>query len=244
MTPEQATDISNQFNSFIKTYEAIYAPKFNKALKIQHQQYIESGTISAIDSTLIYKVLIQVYENSAAVWAHKSMIITRSMKARQPMGFSRRIAELMKKYFGIDLLNIAEQITNTTKKIIGEVLSRATESGASFNDIVDELESPELTRNRSRLIARTEVMRSANGAAYINAKEQAAITGAILKKIWIDTHDSRVRHDHQEVGGHIIGIDDYFIVGGFKMLYPGDSSHGADASEICRCRCCNGFIVA
>ncbi len=244
MTTAEQQYISQRFNRFIKRYEALYAPQFNKALKEQIQQYVDHGTLMAVTSAPIYSVLLELYKTSSVVWAHQSMLQTRAAtaKARQPLGFSQRIVELMKKYFGIDLLNIAQGITDTTKRVIGEVLAKATELGWSFNEIVKHLQSPDLTRSRARLIARTEVVSSANAAATINAKETAARTGLQLNKIWIATKDSRTRHDHAEVDQTVIPIGGYFVVGGFYMSQPGDRTQGADAAEICNCRCCVAFL--
>lgn len=240
MTPEQSQTISHNFNRFIKRYEAAYTPKFNAALKQQMQQYITSGTIMAVDAAPVYDVLLELYKTASVIWAHQSVLQLRRHKGRQPMGFSERIVELMKKYFGIDLLNIAQQITDTTKRIISQILT--DNIGKSFNEIVNLLESPDLTRIRARLIARTETVSAANAAAIINAKETAAKTGQKLNKMWIATNDARTRHDHAEVDRQVIGIDDFFIVGGFKMSQPGDRTHGADAKEICNCRCCCGMV--
>lgn len=244
MTIEQQREISRKFNRFVKRYEAIYAPRFNAALREQIQQYIDNGTLAAVTSTPIYEVLVDLYQTASVVWAHQSALQLRASvtKSRQPLGFSQRIIDLMKKYFGIDLLNIAEGITETTKRVIGEVLATAAQLGESFNKIVERLRATELTRSRARLIARTEIVSSANAAATINAKETAAKTGLLLNKRWIATKDSRTRHDHAEVDGQVIGIDDYFIVGGYKMGQPGDRTHGAPAAEICNCRCAIGFV--
>lgn len=242
MTIEQQNDISHRFQRFVKRYERIYASQFNAALKEQIDQYVQAGTLMAITAEPIYRVLVEVYQTASVVWAHQSALQIRRHKSRQPLGFSQRINELMKKHFGIDLLNISQQITETTKRIIGEVLATATQLGESFNKIVDRLKSTELTRSRSRLIARTEVVSAANSAAIINAKETAAKTGLVLNKIWIATRDNRTRHDHREVDRQVIGIDDNFIVGGFLMSQPGDRTKGAPAKELCNCRCNIGFI--
>lgn len=242
MTTEQSQTISQNFNRFIKRYEAIYTPQFNKALKEQVQQYVSTGTLHAVNAEPIYPVLLSLYKTASVIWAHQASLQLRRHKGRQPLGFSERIVELMRKYFGIDLLNLAQQITDTTKRVIQAVLSEAAELGWSFNTIVDKLQSPDLTRVRARLIARTETVSAANAAATINAKETAAKTGQKLNKMWIATQDARTRHDHAEVDRQVIGADDYFIVGGFKMSQPGDRTQGADAKEICNCRCCVGFI--
>lgn len=244
MTIEQQNDISHRFQRFVKRYEALYAPQFNAALREQVQQYVDHGTLMAITAESIYRVLVDLYTNASVVWAHQSALQIRTtvVKSRQPLGFSQRIIDLMKKYFGIDLLNIAQGITDTTKRIIGEVLATATQLGESFNKIVDRLKDTELTRSRSRLIARTEVVSAANAAATINAKETAGKTGLVLNKIWIAARDNRTRPDHKEVDRQVIGVDDTFIVGGFRMSQPGDRTHGAGAAEICNCRCCVGFV--
>ncbi len=240
MTIEQQQQISHAFNRFIKRYEAIYTPQFNKALKEQIKQYTSTGTLMAIDAQPVYDVLLSVYKTASVIWAHQSHLQIRRHKSRQPLGFSERIVELMRKYFGIDIMNIAQQITETTKRVISQILT--DNIGKSFNEIVDKLESPDLTRIRARLIARTETVSAANAAATINAKETAAKTGLKLNKMWIATLDARTRHDHAEVDRQVVGIDDYFIVGGFRMSQPGDRTQGAGADNICNCRCCTGFV--
>lgn len=242
MTIEQQNEISAKYRRFVARYEAMYTPLFNKALRAQINQYVNNGTLMAVTSEPIYPVLLQLYKQTATVWAHQTHIQVRSLKSRQPMGFSERIVELMRQYYGIDLLNIAEGLTQTTKEVIGKVLAEAVQLGWSFNEIVSRLQSPELTRIRARLIARTETVSSANSAAMINAKETAARSKLVLNKIWIATSDSRTRPDHREVNGQIIGIDDFFTVGGFLMGQPGDRTHGAPAGEIVNCRCRVAFV--
>ena len=142
----------------------------------------------------------------------------------------------MKQYYGIDLLNDAEGITQTTIEQIRKVLVEAEVKGWGFDEIVNRLDSPDLTRNRSRLIARTEIVTASNGAAVIQAKE----SGLILNKEWVSARDNRVRRDHLQVNGKVVGIDDDFTVGTAKMSQPGDRRGGA--SECCNCRCCCVFI--
>lgn len=235
MTEQQKKEYWYQFHRFIIRYEAIYTPKFNKALKEQIRQYTSSGTLMAVTNTPIYEVLVELYKKTSVVWAHKSLVHRRSLKARQPIGFSDRIIQLMKQYYGIDLLNDAEGITETTKDIIRKVLIAAEEAGLGFDDIVRQLESPELNKIRARLIARTEIVTASNGAAAIQARE----SGLELNKEWISARDNRVRKDHLLVNGTIIPIEQDFIVDGRPMAQPGDKRGGA--KEICNCRCVVAF---
>lgn len=242
MTPTQQRDISLRFRRFVLRYEPIHARIVQAALREQIAQYTSTGTLMAVNSTPIYPVLVNIYKTSAKIWGHQSALQVRRHKGMAPLGFSERIVELMRQYYGIDLLNVAEGLTETTKRVIQGVLDEAALLGWSFNEIVKKLEAPELTRARARLIARTETVSAANGAAVINAKETAAKTGLVLNKIWIAARDNRTRPDHKEVDGQIVGIDDMFIVGGFAMSQPGDRRHGASAAEIVNCRCAVAFI--
>lgn len=66
---------------------------------------------------------------------------------------------------------------------------------------------------------------------------EEAIESGKTRKTWIDKRDNKERNTHLEVGGETIGIDDYFVVGDSLMLFPKDTSMGAEAKEIINCRC-------
>ena len=60
--------------------------------------------------------------------------------------------------------------------------------------------------------------------------------GAVLNKVWIATHDSRVRHWHLEMDGQEVGIHQKFTDGnGYQLDYPADPS--APANTVYNCRC-------
>lgn len=75
-----------------------------------------------------------------------------------------------------------------------------------------------------------------NGIA--NAEElYDALDGGYTSKTWRTMEDNKVRDTHQEVDGITIPINEAFLVGNSELLYPGDDSLGADASELSNCRC-------
>lgn len=213
-------------------YELMYAPRINKALKAQVQQYINNKDLIYVRSGGLYVVLNDLYKTTGSAWAYNTR---KPVKAGQ-MGFSERIVSLMQQYFGFNLLNDAEGITQTTIRLIGEVLSEAAIEGWSFDEIVSKLEAPDFTATRARLIARTETVNAANAGSMLNLK----LSGA-TKKIWISARDSRVRPHHKEVNQVIIPIGDKFNVGGRLMDHPGDKAGGAN--ECCNCRCAVAGIV-
>lgn len=239
MNSQQKQQYIHKWNRFQQRYEDIYTPRFKKALREQIKQHVTSGNISAGP---IYSVLIDLYKSVGPVWAAATGV--HKMKARMPMGFSMRIIELMRQYYGIDLLNNAEQITQHTRDIIASILSDASLSGQSINDIVRALESnPELGEMRARRIARTETTAAANTASLINAKE----SGVPMKKIWLSVHDNRTRHSHRMIDETKIDIDDPFNVSGTQMMQPGvrKQPNGLDVpgKEIVNCRCTLGYEV-
>ncbi len=231
MTNQEQTEYWFKFHRFQQRYEKMYTLPVQKALKTQINQYIETGSLLAVTATPVYVVLLNLYKTVAPLWAASSTVQIRSLKARMPMGFSQRIIDLMLNYYGIDLLNMSQNITDTTIKQIREVLELSALEGFGFDEIVKRLQVPELTRARARLIARTEVVAAANSASDIAAKE----TKLVMDKIWIATRDNRTRPHHREVNQQEVGPYDTFTVGGTQMLFPGDKNGGP--AEVCNCRC-------
>lgn len=220
-----------KFHRFQMRYENLYHARINRALKNQVKEFADKKDLLYVRSGELYGVLLELYKQVGAVWARH----TRKFKSGQ-MGFSERIVMLMRQYYGIDLLNDAEGITNTTKAVIQRVLEEAAQTGWSFDEIVRRIDG--INRKRARLIARTETVTAANGAAMINAKE----SGIPLNKMWISAIDHRTRRDHLVMNRVTVGINDNFNVGGFPMQQPGDRTQGAPAKEVCNCRCVVAFI--
>lgn len=79
---------------------------------------------------------------------------------------------------------------------------------------------------------RTEVNEIGN-LALLNA----ALGNKKTKKRWKTFGDSKVRPTHKDAAGQIVPIGEPFTVGGYKLMFPCDSSLGAGAEEIVNCRC-------
>lgn len=243
MTPQQRKAYHYKWDRFQKRQERIFTTKFKKALQKQVDQYKENRRIT---SQPIYEVLLELYKTVGPLWAQQASLNIRQqqVKARMPMGFSERIVELMRQYYGIDLLNDAELMTRYSRQVIADVLSDAAITGLSINEIVRKLEThPEFNQMRARRIARTETVTAANGAAMINAKE----SGIPKNKEWMAVNDRRTRHSHRNIDGRVVGLDDAFNVNGTMMMQPGvrKQPNGLDvpASEVVNCRCVLGFEV-
>lgn len=94
---------------------------------------------------------------------------------------------------------------------------------------------------RGETIARTEALQSLNQAEY-EATKQAVDAGnmpaSAVTREWDSAGDNRVRPSHQAMDGQKVGLNEPFVTpDGEKLMHPGDTSLGADASEVVNCRC-------
>jgi uncharacterized protein with gpF-like domain len=130
-------------------------------------------------------------------------------------------------------------ITETTRGNIITAIARGESEGLGIVAIARFVRDlvPALSVARSSLIARTETHGAANYGADAAAKE----TGLTLRKEWVSAADERTRKSHAEADGQVVGMDEYFQVGGDSLMYPGDPS--ADVSQIANCRCSVSHIV-
>jgi hypothetical protein len=68
-------------------------------------------------------------------------------------------------------------------------------------------------------------------------EQKEAIAEGKRFKVWNTMEDERVRPTHQMVDQKEIPINEPFTVGVSLMMFPGDTSMNAEASEIIMCRC-------
>ncbi len=242
MTNDERHNFLLRFQRFQQSREKYFAPKINSALNNQYKTFIHNVRHLGVDAVHlikpddITKILESLYFDGI-VYGAKIRADLNRVKARMPIGFSERMHQLIMEYFGQDILNTSLGITETTKKLIRDVFINAYAQGLGIDDIIKQFEDTEMSRIRSRLIARTETVTSANGGALIVAKE----TGLLLNKTWLATKDSRTRHDHAAVDGHTVARDDYFDVGGATMQHPGartqEDGSPVPVAEVANCRC-------
>ena len=97
-----------------------------------------------------------------------------------------------------------------------------------------------LQKLRGEAIARTELLGSL-GAAQDEGINQMIESGQFnadaVDEEWDASEDGDTRPTHAAADGQKVKHGEAFIVGGFRMMGPGDSSLGAPAKEIIRCRC-------
>lgn len=66
---------------------------------------------------------------------------------------------------------------------------------------------------------------------------RSAVRDGKQTKTWNTILDGKERETHHDEDGVTIPIDEPFHLPGGDLMYPGDGSLGADASELANCRC-------
>ncbi|MBK3745292.1 head morphogenesis protein [Paraburkholderia aspalathi] len=99
-----------------------------------------------------------------------------------------------------------------------------------------------LLKLRGDTIARTETISALNASnqeAFRQGLEKTEYTAQDVTRVWKTASDERVRHDHRAMSNvEVVGLDTPFTLpDGSQMLYPGDTSLGASASQTINCRC-------
>lgn len=121
-----------------------------------------------------------------------------------------------------------------TQKVNSEVLQGILQ-GESIPEIANRL-SKVVSMNEASAIrnARTTVT-SAENKGRMDMLHDAADKGVITHKIWMATHDSRVREAHADLDGQEQEIDEPFESELGPIMYPGDVE--ADPANTYNCRC-------
>ena len=129
-------------------------------------------------------------------------------------------------------------IDSTTDKIISDTILNGGKEGLSVPAIAKRLrESAGLSRARALRIARTEVHTAANFALQTSVDQLNEDLDLGLRKFWLSVADERRRLTHRIAQGQPQNMKDPFKVGGFLLMYPGDTSLGAPSQEVVNCRC-------
>lgn len=111
------------------------------------------------------------------------------------------------------------------------------EEGLSVPQVAQLIRSKcdDLAGYQAEMLARTDLIGTANGGSIIAAK--TVYPEGTLTKSWLNATDSRVINDgrirptHLEANAQQVGLDDHFVVGDDKLLFPGDPD-GSDAEVI------------
>ena len=121
------------------------------------------------------------------------------------------------------------------KNIKGQ-LTQGIIQGESINQITKRLVEvvPNRNYNQMKTHART-MFTSAQNAGRLESMKVAESKGIKIKKQWMATLDERTRWMHRDLDGQVQELDEPFVVGQYKIMYPADPY--AHPSMVYNCRC-------
>ena len=103
-----------------------------------------------------------------------------------------------------------------------------------------------LLQTRGETIARTETIEALNFGRQESMSQYAdqIDDDAEIIKIWVSgPDDGRQRETHTEANGKEAKMNEPFIVGGERLMFPSDTSLGASAEEVINCRCTVAYSI-
>lgn len=150
----------------------------------------------------------------------------------------RYLKDLDSKYFNLSLRD----------KRFDAKVRKSFEAGKPLNEETRQkivtLYKNRALKFRADAIARTETIQSVNRSTYQTYKQLLAegIDKSAITKVWDDVGDGKTRPSHFAMGRTYgkkgIPVDQEFVSPtGARLMYPGDRTLGAPASEIVNCRC-------
>ncbi len=151
-----------------------------------------------------------------------------------------RWAGLATEYVELTAAARIPKLLSNTNKIIQSVISDGIKEGKGIDEISSAIRKHEPGFNKARAVrvARTEVISASN----LGTLEGGLTVDPEMKKEWIATNDDKTRESHMAADGQVQNIKEPFDVGGFKLMFPGDTSLGAPPSETVNERCTIGFL--
>ena len=131
-------------------------------------------------------------------------------------------------------VKIAKELQWNKRQIQAQLTSGLIQ-GEDIGKIARRLQSvTDMDANAAIRNARTAVT-GAQNAGRQESVDKAADAGMPSMKRWVCTKDSRTRPAHGEADGQTVPSDKPFVVGGEKLMFPGDMSGSPGNLYNCRC---------
>ena len=138
-----------------------------------------------------------------------------------------------------EMVGVSQQIFDRVRTQIDEGIT----AGDSTKEIADRVRSVsnEISEGRSKVVAQTET-----AVAYGVGRQAAMKSAGVEFKRWLSSRNISVRPTHTKADSDYwdnpIPIDEPFIVGGARLMHPGDPS--GPPQEVINCHCVQTAVAA
>jgi hypothetical protein len=191
-------------------------------VKTHGVQYAKARYNENLINTSIGLVVEELYKTAAG----------EGLKYFQVKGFIEDVLDYLRRFI---LVKIVMPISHTTSKFIEDTLNKSIENGWGVDQTVKALADSDITRNRARMIVRTESVRALNYTQLVAADDK----NFQVDKQWVAVDDDRTRfgnkpggHNHLGVDGERVALYEPFSNG---LMFPGDPNGEANQTINCRC---------
>ena len=234
-----------KFNRLADLISAKYRPKFAlkiyKAMIKQAKNHRQGLNIDIKEHQKELRALIlQLYSN--AVEASSKRQFQNIKKNFQAEFEIKNDAQERFEFFALDWIiaeaaKKARNISQTTEKMIKQVIKRGQEENLSTREVSKIIEdrAANISKPRAMMIANTESFAALSFAKQASTKFMSEDIELPLQKFWASVDDSRTRPWHAAVNNQRRDMDESYIVGGEAMMRPHDST--ASGRNVINCRC-------
>jgi len=131
------------------------------------------------------------------------------------------------------VFNSGTKVNETLIDIIYRTLQRSIKEEWTVEEFTQLIlhQVDEFSGWRSRLWARTEAVKVENWGQIEGYKQ----TEFVEKKGWLSAFAPDSRDEHMAADGQVVGLNEFFVVMGEELQYPGDPS--GSPGNVCNCLC-------
>lgn len=210
---EETPDPPYQFERWVKTYILNDSGEQLELWVQEGREWIENAAILAGAAALAELDLEMEFNE-------RDERLLRWLSER-----SRRSAQLIQGVSDEDVLMTLWDVVYEGQFTINKA-SRALRDSYAFSPV------------RAERIARTEIISAGRAGQYHGDLQ----SGMVIGKRWMAAHQDRTREGHREADGQVVAFDEPFYVANGSgqveaLMFPGDTSFGASASNVIQCRC-------
>jgi hypothetical protein len=231
-----------EFRRFLDAQTRRWTPPAALVLTREGQRaaaaYERDGEAAALDAVIESEWFRYVERVWITVTPAAGSMVQADLESFKQAGldiFQQAAVEWLRRYAADRVRNISD----TSREEIGNQIRIGVQKGETRDQIATRIvkHRRSITPARAETIARTEVHAAANHGSLVAAHEVAIP----LYKIWIAMPGAR--EAHAAASGQRRTLGQAFRVGGWPLMYPGDSTLGCPPDMVVNCRCVLSFSV-
>jgi len=229
-------------------HERKYYRLFKRALIKQVQPALEmlgngggEASASAISTEPIKQVYLQLFDEIVSKNAQRQYKeLQKDVKKANNDFWSFTADKFIRQYGMARIVSITGTSRDYYIELVRRITTEVQAQGLGMYEAARMIEKEvgaawtDQTFYRAERIARTETGAAANYAT----QEGAKATGRNdLRKIWTTAIDGRERDAHRAANRQQVALNEPFIVGGERLMYPNDPNPELSGSNVINCRC-------